>query len=248
MNYAATIVSVAPLRYEASHKSEMINQLLFGECVIITDSTKDFFKVTCLYDGYEGWCAKNQLAEVDENFYTTNHQKIITTSIAEATCNGQNMYLSSGSFIGCINHHQLNIGNTNFVFNNTYTSPIHLQKIMFSYINTPYLWGGKSIFGIDCSGFVQQVYKLLGIPLKRDAHQQAEQGNIVGFLQEATMGDLAFFDNEEGKIIHVGILLNESEIIHASGQVRKDKIDNAGIIHTETQKRTHNLRIIKRML
>jgi cell wall-associated NlpC family hydrolase len=108
------------------------------------------------------------------------------------------------------------------------------------------LWGGRSVFGIDCSGLTQAVYKFLNIQLLRDANQQATQGELVNFLQEARCGDLAFFDNEEGQIIHVGILLNNQEILHTSGKVRIDKIDNAGIINAETGERTQNLRIIKR--
>ena len=115
------------------------------------------------------------------------------------------------------------------------------------FLGTAYLWGGKSIFGVDCSGFVQQLYKLFGIFLPRDAYQQAEVGELVGFLQEAKLGDLAFFDNDEGRITHVGMLLSDRLIMHASGNVRIDPIDHAGIIHRITGKRTHHLRLIKRV-
>jgi cell wall-associated NlpC family hydrolase len=114
------------------------------------------------------------------------------------------------------------------------------------YLNTPYLWGGRSVFGIDCSGFAQQVYRFFNKHLPRDASQQALQGEVVGFLQEAICGDLAFFDNEEGRITHVGILLDAQTIIHSSGRVKIDKIDNQGIFTTDKGERTHNLRIIKR--
>jgi cell wall-associated NlpC family hydrolase len=116
----------------------------------------------------------------------------------------------------------------------------------FLFLNTAYLWGGKSVFGTDCSGFTQTVFKTVGIALLRDAYQQATQGETVDFLQEVHTGDLAFFDNAEGRITHVGILINDHEIIHASGKVRVDSIDNQGIINVDTGLRTHNLRIIKR--
>jgi cell wall-associated NlpC family hydrolase len=115
------------------------------------------------------------------------------------------------------------------------------------FLNAPYLWGGKTLFGIDCSGFTQVVFKMLGKNLKRDAWQQAEQGEIVNFLQEAKAGDLAFFDNAEGHVIHVGIMLNEQQIIHASGRVKIDPIDGQGIYSLDLKKHTHKLRIIKRV-
>ena len=124
----------------------------------------------------------------------------------------------------------------------------NIEHFCFQYLNTPYLWGGKSTLGIDCSGFTQQVYKLLGIKLMRDASEQAEQGVIIDFLQEVKSGDLAFFDNEDGRITHVGILLDSETIIHASGRVRIDKIDTAGIMSSDTGDRTHHLRIIKRLI
>ena len=121
-----------------------------------------------------------------------------------------------------------------------------IKQIAFTFLNSTYLWGGKSVFGIDCSGFTQSVYKFLNIHLLRDAEQQATQGYLVGFLQQAHCGDLAFFDDEEGRIIHVGMLLNDHEIIHAAGKVRIDKIDTEGIINADTGLRTQRLRIIKR--
>ncbi len=250
MNFATTIVSVAPLRKEALHSSEMISQLIFGECVIITDVTKDFYKVKSLFDNYEGWCSKKQLQTVDESFCQQNHTSVTTQPITKVMYNHYEMLLSSGSFIGAVKNNILEIENLKFLFqeNDVQHTTTDIKSLLFSYINVPYLWGGKTIFGIDCSGFVQQVFKMLGIVLHRDAYQQAEQGKAIGFLQEAKMGDLAFFDNEENKITHVGILLNEAQIIHASGSVRIDTIDNAGIINSTTNERTHQLRLIKRIL
>ena len=202
MKYITCSVAVAPLRKEASHRSEMISQLLHHEVAEVLESEKQFTKVRCLYDQYEGWVANNQV--------------IPTETPAEQTCD---VTVFDGDNIN------------------------HISR---QYLDVPYLWGGKSRCGIDCSGFSQQVYKRFGIVLPRDAYQQAELGEVVGFLLEVQTGDLAFFDNEEGRITHVGIMLTHDQIIHASGKVRIDKIDNQGIINSETGLRTHKLRIIKR--
>ncbi len=254
MHFFCCLTTVAPLRKDAAHNSEMISQLLLGECVELKESTKDFLLVKSLYDGYEGWCQKSQLTEVDEHFYLNNHSILTAEPITQALCNGKNIFIPSGCFIGCFNEGCLTIGKTVFNFPktpfhfNNNNNDVDIFEIIQPYINTPYLWGGKSIFGIDCSGFVQNVFKMLDFKLPRDAYQQAEVGESIGFLQETQIGDLAYFDNEQGRITHVGIILNNENIMHASGKVRIDKIDNMGIIHSETGERTHKLRLLKRVL
>jgi cell wall-associated NlpC family hydrolase len=117
-----------------------------------------------------------------------------------------------------------------------------------AYLNAPYLWGGRTAFGIDCSGFTQMVFKLNGFKLLRDAWQQAELGEPLSFVEESHPGDLAFFDNEEGKITHVGLIIENTQIIHASGKVRIDKLDHYGIFNGDTKKYSHHLRVIKRVI
>ncbi len=124
----------------------------------------------------------------------------------------------------------------------------HLIETAIPYLNTPYLWGGKSPFGIDCSGFTQMVYKLNGYKLFRDASQQATQGEALSFIEESEPGDLAFFDNDEGKITHVGIIMEDNYIIHAHGKVRIDRLDHSGIFNYEMRNHTHRLRVIKRII
>ena len=121
----------------------------------------------------------------------------------------------------------------------------HLINNALIFLNAPYLWGGRTPFGIDCSGFTQIVYRLQGINIPRDAHQQAEVGNTLSFIEESQEGDLAFFDDSEGEITHVGIIMNNNNIIHASGKVRIDKLDQQGIFNIEKKIHTHKLRIIK---
>lgn len=248
-------VPVTPLRAEAAHRSEMVSQLLFGETVQLLEELRDkWIRVRCLYDGYEGWVRSTEFAEIQEQL-AHGEAHIAAAWQNEVTFNGQVMRVPFGCDLRALHNGNAEWGRHSWSFKGEhldprYTKPTekNIRKYAHLYLNTPYLWGGRSVFGADCSGFVQVVFKCMGIALLRDASQQATQGEAIGFLQEAVCGDLAFFDNDEGRITHVGILLNDHEIIHASGKVRIDKIDNEGIVNTDTGERTHKLRIVKRMV
>jgi cell wall-associated NlpC family hydrolase len=253
MQYAAAITSVAHIRAEPSHKSEIVSQLLFGETVVIKTEKKDFSEIISVYDNYEGWVQNSQLEKVNAAFARRKPDGYVTEHTVVAMRNDAPIHLPLGAPVFRWLRH---IGNVEVSYKKVYSKmqeerlafvPENIEKIAYAYINTPYLWGGKSNFGIDCSGFTQQVFKLFGIRLKRDVSQQVTEGEVVGFLQSTKCGDLAFFDNEEGRMVHVGILLNNSSIIHAAGCVHIDPIDNEGIINKETKLRTHKLRMIKRM-
>lgn len=254
--YAVCAVPVAPVRNAPEHQAEMISQLLFGECGIITETTKDgFAKITVKADGYNGWCQLAHMTEITEELYNAGTSLLAGAWVNELECFGTVMHVPLGSSLTGIEKGKMVFDKMAVDFKGTVwdTAAEHkntatIQQLAFRFLNTPYLWGGRSVFGIDCSGFSQMLYKLLGIALLRDAHQQATQGTTVDFLQEAQCGDLAFFDNENGEIIHVGVLLNDHEIIHASGKVQVDNIDNSGIINRSTGLRTQKLRIIKRYI
>lgn len=254
--YAVCAVPVAPVRNEPVHHAEMTSQLLFGECGIITEITKDgFAKITVKADGYNGWCQLAHMTEIKKELYDAGTTALAGAWVNELECCGTVMHVPLGSSLTGIENGMMVFDKMVVDFKGTVwntaaenKNAATIQQLAFRFLNTPYLWGGRSVFGIDCSGFSQVLYKLLGIALLRDAHQQATQGTTVDFLQEAQCGDLAFFDNENGEIIHVGVLLNDHEIIHASGKVQVDNIDNSGIINRSTGLRTQKLRIIKRYI
>jgi cell wall-associated NlpC family hydrolase len=257
-HYGVCRVAVAPLRPEQSDKAEIASQLLFGDHVEILEKTDRWLYVRNAYDGYEGWMDFKQLSSLSAGQYLAHHSydtmvpaqplNIITAA------DGSNYYLSPTSKLPAYKDGFCYLGEEKFQVSFTphhpKSSPSAAEIIAAAlfFKNVPYQWGGRTLFGIDCSGFVQTVFKLNGIKLKRDAWQQAEQGTTVDFLPEAKAGDVAFFDNAEGRIVHVGLMLSANEIIHASGKVKIDPLDNEGIYSAELGRYTHKLRIIKRFI
>jgi len=254
MSYAVCCVPVAPVRIDPDHRSEMVSQLLFGECGIITIVEKNgWVKIVNKADAYTGWCRQAHFQEIDDELYYREENDITAGWVNEIDFNGHQMWVPFGSSLtGMKNGNVAWRKNTVYYKGEVWEPATAMQdaktikQLAFKFLNTTYLWGGRSVFGIDCSGFTQLVYKCLNIPLLRDARQQATQGELVGFLQQAHCGDLAFFDDADGQIMHTGILLNTQEIIHAAEKVRIDKIDNEGIINADTGQRNQRLRIIKR--
>jgi gamma-D-glutamyl-L-lysine dipeptidyl-peptidase len=256
MEYGICNLSIVPVRAEPSDRSEQVTQLLFGECFEITGKNKQWKKVRLAYDDYTGWIDEKQYQPLQDEVFRSlrNGERTVTLDLVQILVSDNIMSpIVIGSDLPFFNGKECRIGEQIFGFdgNTRNPDPASASKNLitenaFIYLNSPYLWGGRSPFGIDCSGFTQMAYKLSGIKLRRDASQQAEEGHTVNFLEEAEPGDLIFFDNAEGRIIHVGILLPDNRIIHASGKVRIDKIDHHGIFNTDTKKYSHKLRLIKR--
>lgn len=234
----------------------MVTQLLFGEHFEVLEEKKSWVLIRIAYDGYECWVDKKQFLPLNDVKGINDSGTAVTTDIVQLAEDesGNMISLLLGSSLPKFKDKSFSIGKQKYSFDGDIVFPLEkkkehsIEEIAKWYLHAPYLWGGRSPFGLDCSGFTQMVFKLNGIKLKRDAWQQAEQGKTLSFLEEAKTGDLAFFDNEEGKIVHVGILMGKEKIIHASGKVRIDKLDHQGIYNAEQKKYTHRLRIIKRFV
>lgn len=247
-------LAIIPLRAEPNDRSEIVSQVLFGEHFEVLEELKQWRRIRMQYDDYEGWVDSKQFQTISEAAYQTLSKEpiILNGDLIDyiSAPNNTLLPIPLGASLSFLSHNEINI--SQFQFEGTKTSGIQdkskLINTAFLYLNAPYLWGGKTPFGIDCSGFTQMVYKLNGYSLFRDASQQAGQGEALSFIEESEPGDLAFFDNEEGSIIHVGIIMENNYIIHASGKVRIDRLDHLGIFNPETQKHTHKLRVIKKVI
>ncbi len=255
---AQVIVPVMPLRAEPLHQSEQVSQLLFGEKADVLEiNGKDWAKVICTYDEYPGWCKVSQLKLVGKKEFRKPAKYMVASDSSRLICETGEMWLPLGSELSGLKAGKIDTGSAIGAFKgkkivtaDCVPTAETLKEAAIQFLYAPYQWGGRSRAGIDCSGFTQMVYKLNNVKLKRDASQQATQGKLVDFLQAAQTGDLAFFDDKEGKIIHVGMLLDNQTIIHASdsaGGVAIDRIDQGGIISIAKKKRTHNLRVVKRI-
>jgi len=249
MLYGICNLSIVPLRLEPTDRSEMVSQILYGEHFKILEQQKSWSKIRLAFDTYEGWVDNKQYIEILKDQYKALQKESpkLSSDIVEFVLDeNKELYTiplgSTLNGLDLLNH--THDGNTVY-----YKNPKEeIIKTAFIYLNAPYLWGGKTPFGIDCSGFTQMVYKLNGYNLLRDASQQAMQGEALSFIEESEPGDLAFFDNTEGEIVHVGIIMKDNYIIHAHGKVRIDRLDHTGIYNINKRKHTHKLRVIKKVI
>jgi gamma-D-glutamyl-L-lysine dipeptidyl-peptidase len=257
--YGICNLSIVPCRSDASDRSEIVSQLLFGEHFYILNSYNNWIYIRNAFDNYEGWIDQKQFLPVSSETFReleeANHP--LSSDLVQLIIHKESkdiLPIVMGSVLPFFDGTTCNLEGHEYLYEgqaltaSNAPSRQQIAETAYNYLNTPYLWGGKSPFGIDCSGFSQMVYRFNGIKVPRDAYQQAELGETLNFVEEAREGDLAFFDNAEGRIIHVGIVLSNNHIIHASGKVRIDPYDHYGIFNSDTKKYSHNLRLLKNVI
>lgn len=228
------LLSFIPMRETPSDRSEQVSQVIFGETYEVLQENEKWYFVETSFDQYRGWIDKKQFSPIA---FEVDTSCVYTSQSTLQKFQDKQVLLPLGAFVPHnLPHKLLSLGEALALFK--------------TYIGVPYTWGGKTNFGYDCSGFTQSFFKTIGRSLRRDAYQQATEGGDVFLLSEATTGDLAFFDNADGQITHVGIVLEENgnfAILHASGALRIDSLDHQGI-HKKSEGYSHNLRLIRRII
>lgn len=249
MQYGICNLSIVPVRFQPADASEMVSQILYGEYFKILEERGKWSRIRIAFDSSEGWIDNRQFFKIEEVNYLDliSQKRVYSADLIEFIIDelGNLTSIPMGSIL-----------NSNYQLKNSFDGrtisgikdKAHLIKTALLYLNAPYMWGGKTHFGIDCSGLTQMVYMLNGYSLLRDSAQQATQGEALSFIEESEAGDLAFFDDSEGKINHVGIIMNDNYIIHVDGKVRIDRIDHSGIFNIELKRHTHQLRVIKKII
>ena len=249
--YKIVSKSVAPIYSKPSFSSELINQALFWEELIVESLGDNWLKIR-QRDGYVGWVHSfyitdsktydnNKILKNIDNWYFVKSRflEIITPQKAS-------LFLSFGSIIPCITKNNkfyiiLPNGDENYIDKNSlinvnqHISIDEVINLSKSLLNVPYLWGGRSSYGIDCSGLIQLLLGFLKIHFPRDTKDQIKYKNIELIKYNYKRGDLIFF-SKNNIINHVGMFINEKEYIHSSGCVKINSYNSDTELNTMIDK------------
>lgn len=257
---AIVLHSVVPVRREPQETAAQETQLLFAETCTILSELDRWIEIKNDADGQHGWVDAKMLTRLSSAEWKLLRQAQCVARVklpmayALSMNNGQTLPLAAGTCLPNYHDGQFELLGVPFRIDPSMVAaePMEmteanlLETVRF-FLNIPYLWGGKNAMGLDCSGFTQVVLSLFGHSLLRNASEQVQQGRAIHSLSSARMGDLAFFDHEDGKISHVGLLLDKERIVHCSGRVKVEKIDEQGIFSVEAGNTyTHHLVTIRR--
>jgi len=249
---------ILPLRTSPAHRAEMCDQIVFGEAFQILENKGSWHYIRRIPDHYEGWIEGAHFVPVSPEQADSSSRRpgrVVTRPFLQLIRDDRPIWIPGGARLPFFDAStgSFTLGPHRYSFSGEAPAAIthpreQTEQLAKGYLNAPYLWGGKTIFGIDCSGFTQLILRMCGYELPRDSPQQVDHGRVLDFIMDARPGDLAFFGDEEGTIVHTGIMLGPDRIIHASGKVRIDPIDQQGIYNRQQKKYTHKLRVIKNIL
>lgn len=250
MHYGICPLSIVPIRTSPEDTSEMSSQLLYGEHFKVLEQRKVWSRIRVAHDQFEGWVRRDQIGLISEEAYhdlESEQWPSLSTDLLSHICgtDGILVPVPLGSVVGTtslLDHHFEGHSQKG-------RGPKQgLVETALLYLKAPFLAGGRTPFGIDCSGFTQMVHRINGYALERKPQGQSGQGEALSFVEESEAGDLAFFDDRDGHIDHVGIILPDNHIIHVNGHVRIDRLDHTGIFNRELKRYTHTLRVIKKII
>ncbi|HMQ46077.1 MAG TPA: NlpC/P60 family protein [Saprospiraceae bacterium] len=258
MEYRICSASVVPLRSGASHRSELASQLLFGELVeVLEKKGKQWVKVRCETDNFVAWVADNQLKPITPSEFDRyrKHFAFCLDLFQPILAQSYGIPITLGARLPDFDGIRFALENSVYTFSGQAVFPRDIRnpaefilKIARKYLFAPHFQGGRSPLGIDSAGLIQLLYSLVNIPLPRLVEQQVFLGRPVDFIDQVRPGDVAFFENRQGRIIHCGLILSAQEVLHAYGSVRIDPLDHFGIYNSEAGRYTHFLRVVRRFL